>query len=189
MRVRGIYMTQEELVAKYEEIADQKTICYFKPYRHFLAAKKFYSQLQDGVADENTFFTETLVTFTQTDDPGREPDFTSGSGSRYWYYKDGVIRGSDHWGNGVALCDWALKTKEGKTIYGYDYDCPIHLNAPRFGFAKWEDFIFKASLIEADGVKAVTTFNNTVGYGKFKVGDKVYQRVITTEYLEDTGEE
>ena len=49
-------------------------------------------------------------------------------------------------------------------------------------------FIFKASLIEADGQKAVTTFNNTVGYGKFKVGDKVYQRVITTEYLEDTGE-
>ena len=181
-------MTQEELVRKYEEIADQKTICYFKPYRHFTAAKKFYSQLQDGTADENTFFTETMVTFTQTGDPGREPDFTSGSGSRYWYYKDGVIRGSDHWGNGVALCDWALKTAEGKTIYGYDYDCPIHLNAPRFGFARWEDFLFKASLIEADGQKAVTCFSNTVGYGKFKVGDKVYQRVITTQYLEDSGE-
>ena len=178
-------MEQNRLIEKYEEIADQKVIMYFKPYRHFLAAKKFYAQLQDGTASEETFFTETLVTFTETDDPGREPDFTSGSGSRYWYYKDGVIRGSDHWGNGVALCDWALKTKKGNTIYGYDYDCPIHLSAPRFGFAKWEDFLFKASLIEVEGKKAVTTFNNTVGYGKFNIDGKVYQRVITTEYLEE----
>jgi len=181
-------MTQKELIEKYEEIADQKVICYFKPYRHFLNAKKFYSQLQDGVADENTFFTDTLVLFNECDDPGREPDFTSGSGSRYWYYKDGVIRGSDHWGNGVARCDWALKTKQGKTIYGYDYDCPIHLSAPRFAYAKWEDFLFKAELIEADGKKAVTTFSNCVGYGMYKIDGKVYKRVVTTEYIEDNGE-
>lgn len=181
-------MTQKELIEKYEEIADQKVTMYFKPYLHFLKARKFYEQLQDGVADENTFFTETLVTFNETDDPGREPDFTSGSGSRYWYSKEGVIRGSDHWGNGVALCDWALKTRKGNTIYGYDYDCPIHLSAPRFGFAKWEDFLFKAQLIEADDKKAVTTFSNCVGYGMFKIDDKVYKRVITTQYLEEDGE-
>lgn len=182
-------MKQEELIQKYEEIADQKVIMYFKPYRHFVAAKKFYSQLQDGVADEYTFFTETMVIFNETDDPGREPDFTSGSGSRYWYYKDGVIRGSDHWGNGVALCDWAFRTRKGKTIYGYDYDCPIHLSAPRFGFAKWEDFIFKARLIEADGKKAVTTFANTKGYGVFEVDGKIYHRVITETYEEGDGSE
>ena len=182
-------MKQEELIKKYEEIADQKMIGYFKPYRHFMAAKKFYSQLQDGVADENTFFTETMVVFNECDDQGREPDFTSSSGSRYWYSKEGVVRGSDHGGKGVALCDWALKTKEGKTIYGYDYDCPIHMNKARFAFARWEDFIFKASLIEAGGQKAVTTFNNTVGYGIFRVGDKDYKRTVTVEYPEYTGEE
>mgnify|MGYP007069891116 CR=1 FL=1 len=181
-------MTQEELITKYEEIQDQKVTKYFKPYRHFVAAKKFYEQLQDGIADEYTFFTETMVTFHECEDPGRDPDFTSMSGSRYWYYKDGVIRGSDHWGNGVALCDWALKTKQGKTLYGYDHDCPTHLSAPRFGFAKWEDFLFKASLIEANGQKAVTTFNNTLGYGIFEIGGKVYKRVISESYIEDDGE-
>ena len=44
--------------------------------------------------------------------------------------------------------------------------------------------MFKAQLIEADGKKAVTTFNNTVGYGQFKIDDKVYTRVVTTEYKE-----
>ena len=181
-------MNQKELIEKYEEIADQQVIMYFKPYRHFVAEKKFISQLQDGIANEETFFTETLVTFHETEDPGREPDFTSGSGSRYWYYPEGVVRGSDHWGCGVALCDWALKTKEGKTLYGYDHDCPTHLSAPRFGFAKWEDFLFKAKLIEADGKKAVTTFNNTLGYGIFEVDGKAYKRVITESYIEDDGE-
>ncbi len=182
-------MTQNELIEKYEEILEQKVTMYFKPYRHFLNARKFYAQLQDGTADESTFFTETLVTFTETDDPGREPDFTSGSGSRYWYYKDGVIRGSDHWGNGVALCDWALKTKEGKTIYGYDYDCPIHMKEARFGFARWEDFLFKAKLIEIEGQKVLTTFRNCSGYGTFEVNGKNYKRVISEDYIEDNGEE
>ena len=58
------------------------------------------------------------------------------------------------------------------------------MSAPRFGYARWEDFLFKAQLIEADGKKAVTTFNNTVGYGQFKIDDKVYTRVVTTEYKE-----
>ena len=44
-------MKQEQLIETYEKIADQKVIMYFKPYRHFMAAKKFYAQLQDGVAD------------------------------------------------------------------------------------------------------------------------------------------
>ena len=182
-------MKQNELIEKYEEIADQKVIRYFKPYRHFLAAKKFYEQLQDGIADEFTFFTETLVTFTETDDPGREPDFTSGSGSRYWYAREGVIRGSDHWGNGIARCDWALRTKKGKTIYGYDYDCPIHLSAPRFGYAKWEDFLYKARLIEIEGEKVVTTFSNTAGYGLVRFKDKVYRQVITETFEENIEEE
>lgn len=41
--------------------------------------------------------------------PDREPDFVSASGSRYWLDADGVIRQSDHWGPGIASCDWHLE--------------------------------------------------------------------------------
>jgi len=178
-------MNQTELVAKYKEIIDQKKIGYFQPYNHFKTSRAFYSQLQDGVADEYNFFTETMVIYQETTKPDREPDFTSDSGSRYWYSKEGVIRGSDHWGNGVARCDWAFRQKNGRTIYGYDYDCPIHLKQARYGFARWEDFLFKAKLIEIDGEELVTTFRNTKGMDLIEKDGRLYRRVVTESYVED----
>ena len=178
-------MNQKQLIETYKEIIDQKFTGYFQPYRHFKAAREFYQKFQDGIADEYNFFTETIVLYQETEKPDREPDFTSGSGSRYWYSKEGVIRGSDHWGNGVARCDWALKQKNGRTIYGYDYDCPTHLKEARYGFARWEDYLFKAKLIEIDGEEVITTFNNTVGMDLIRKDDKIYQRVVTESYVEE----
>lgn len=67
-----------------------------------------------------TFFKNTFAEFTPTRIPNRNPDFISESGSRYWFFANGVIRKSDHWGM-VADCYWTLKEGE-------------------VGFAHWKDF-------------------------------------------------
>ena len=58
---------------------------------------------------ENNFFEMTAALFSICDEPTREPDYVSGSGSAYWYENDGVIRKSDHWGHNVASCKWWLR--------------------------------------------------------------------------------
>lgn len=55
-----------------------------------------------------------------------KPDYTSGSGSKYWYTEDGVYRYSDHWYDGVASCNWFLNNEICKEYAS--------------GFCKWEDF-------------------------------------------------
>jgi len=55
------------------------------------------------------FFNETKATFTRCSRPAREPDYQSASGSRYWYEHDAVVRESDHWGGGIASCDWYIE--------------------------------------------------------------------------------
>jgi hypothetical protein len=56
------------------------------------------------------FFNHTAAVFTTCDEPEREPDYISGlDGSKYWYTDDGVIRTSDHWGYGIASCNWWLR--------------------------------------------------------------------------------
>ena len=177
-------MHQKELIEKYKEIKDEYQIRYFQPYRHFLMEKKFFAKLQDGTADEFNFFTETIVTYNETTKPLKEPDFISSSGSCYWYSEEGVVRGSNHWGNGVARCDWALHMNNGKTVYGYDHDCSTHLNHYRYGFARWVDFLFKARLITINDEEVLTTFNNTVGWDLIQHNGKVYHRVISESFEE-----
>lgn len=89
------------------------------------------------VANELNFFVSTKADFAKCDKPAREPDYVSGSGSAYWYTEDGVIRMSDHWGAGVASCDWYLDGE----AYGYG----MHLNGTRehdtiCAFCAWEGF-------------------------------------------------
>lgn len=53
-----------------------------------------------------------------TDDKFMRADFVSDSGSRYWFYENGVVRMSDHWGE-VGGCYWAFKGEvAGKPVCG-----------------------------------------------------------------------
>lgn len=100
------------------------------------------------------YYMDTFANFSRCDMPDTAPDYVSNSGSTYWYCDDGVIRMSDHWGYGVASCDWLL---EG-VGYGYGMHMRPDLNArmgwsvdeayhpqhretePVCGFCKWGSF-------------------------------------------------
>lgn len=59
--------------------------------------------------NESNFFETTSAVFDICERPERTPDFVSGSGSEYWYEDGKVIRNSDHWGNGIASCNWWIR--------------------------------------------------------------------------------
>lgn len=170
-------MTQEELIRKYKEIQERDDIFYDKAGRHFKSIRNHFAEIQDGDCDEFNFFDYTVTMFHETGiRPNRDPDYTSDSGSEYWYSKDGVVRGSDHWGNGVAHCDWALQLKDGKTIYGINAFDPKCFTDKKYGFSSWKEFTHKSRLFEINGQEVVTTFRNYIAMDMIKVGDKVYQR-------------
>ncbi len=169
-------MTQEKLLEIYHSKDHDIMNRYYKADKYFKTAKEFYADLQDGKATEKNFFENTIVIYNETKKPKGDPDFVSDSGSRYWYSKEGVTRGSNHWGDGVANCDWALKRKDGKMIYGVSLKSPKNFNKELFGFAKWEDYIFKAQLVTIGKKEYVRTFKNAVGRELTKIDKKVYER-------------
>lgn len=58
--------------------------------------------------NQDNFFSNTMAAFQRCESPDRPADYESNSGSKYWYGDEGVIRESDHWGTGIASCDWYL---------------------------------------------------------------------------------
>lgn len=163
-----------------------------EPEEYFNKATGFYSQYQKGEANKDNFFKETIATFEQVKGrPHRKPDYTSIgrrrgriiTSSEYWYTNDGVIRGSNHWGTGIASCDWALKETNGNTIYGALNGTGDPLKtSQKYGKAKWSDFILKTN-IKDDGT--LTTFENQPE-GKYSLKDldsngtsRSYQSTIT----------
>lgn len=112
------------------------------------ASAKVSRKYAKGVANRDTFFEDTFAEFEPVAIPNRPADYTSRSGSQYWYSKDGVIRASDHWStrddypgpNGwqdVASCSWFRKG-------GYEE------GTRTAGKAKWTDFVPKL-IILGDG--------------------------------------
>ena len=59
--------------------------------------------------NERNFFDATAAVFDLCDQPEREPDYISGSGSAYWYVNGGVVRRSNHWGDAIASCAWYIR--------------------------------------------------------------------------------
>lgn len=104
------------------------------------------------------------------EDKKRSPDHVSRDregkiSSEYWYTNEGVIRGSTHWGEGIATCDWYLNgVAEGNMI---------HTNK-LYGKAKWGDFIHKTDKVTVDGKEMLTSFENVVGKSIFKLDGKEY---------------
>ena len=177
-------MNQEELLRRIKEKDIKEEVVFNKGGEYYRTAKKYYSDLQDGIAGEENFFENTLVRYEECDEPRRKPDYTSDSGSCYWYSKKGVIRGSDHWGCGVDNCVWPLHTKDNKNIYGGYWTHCRSFTKPRYGFARWKDFLYKARLIEVNGKEFVTTFNSSKGRNLIEVDGRLYQRKVVESFEE-----
>ncbi|AXF52137.1 MAG: minor capsid protein 2 [Podoviridae sp. ctcf755] len=138
----------------------------FSIEKQLLKEKEIYSRYQKGIANENNFYINTMANFTEIEKPDRKPDYISYNrrfeiSSMYWYTKDGVIRGSDHWGKGVASCDWFLNNNVGKLVVG---------EKRQYGFCKWDEFIEKTQVLEleVDGKKTefLMTLENVIGKDK-----------------------
>lgn len=168
-------MEQKKLIELYKT-KDLNQIDLTTSSKYFATAKEFYKDLQDGVASPLNFFENTIVTYTETGKrPNRKPDFTSDSGSMYWYTKDGVTRGSNHWGKKVANCDWALKRLNGRTVYGKVWGRLTQFKEYKYAFAKWTDFEYKAKIVDIEGKEVLETFNNVEGRSLVRVGKNLYQ--------------
>jgi hypothetical protein len=108
--------------------------------------------------DKDSFMHSTEATFSKAKRPNREPDYTSRSGSMYWYEDEGVYRESDHWGKGVASTNWYLKGQSKKQL-AENYTGGIAV-----GFAKFS--AFKRLIVEAG---STPSFDGT-GIGYYKRG-------------------
>ena len=82
----------------------------------------------------HNYYMGTTAVFEPCAVPSRSPSFISRSGSEYWYTDDGVIRRSNHWGTGIALCDWLLGTDDRSS---WDTTAPHDM---RCGFCRFNDF-------------------------------------------------
>lgn len=142
---------------------------------YFLRTIDALRPYQSGTANKDNFFYNTIAIFTPCKRPKTSPSYQSKNrqgkvSSEYWYTSEGVVRGSDHWGTGVASCDWALKD-----ITGND-EGSITKTRKRYGFCKWEDFILKPSILTTDDTNEsfVTTFDNKVGKKDVEINGKLY---------------
>ena len=169
-------MTEKERIRRYREADQEALIDRSKPSRYFHSACRFYRPFQKGRAEAINFFENTMVCYRETEKPQGDPDYVSDSGSCYWYSEDGVVRGSDHWGNGVGNCDWALKLKNGRTIYGKSSEDVRCFRNYKYGFAGWEDYICKTRLIEIGRRQVLTSFENMIGRDLFQIDGKIYKR-------------
>jgi len=60
------------------------------------------------IIDKTNFHINTFGVFTRCKTPNIEADFTSFSGSKYWFIGDDLIRQSNHWTHKVRSCAWVL---------------------------------------------------------------------------------
>lgn len=107
------------------------------------------------------FYEGTIANFEQIERPDGEPDYVSDSGSMYWYFDDGVIRGADHWGGGIGSCNWFLN---GGAYSGYPNPYQDGDDIYRYGFCAWTDFQpqpYVMSAIEAE-IERLSDYDNWV---------------------------
>lgn len=91
-----------------------------------------YASVEEPITKDN-YYSSTACNWSEVDKaPEGKPDYTSDSGSKYWYTEQGVYRESDHWGFGVGSCDWTLNSNPELSHRDEEGD--------RIGFAQWKDF-------------------------------------------------
>ncbi|MBP3891924.1 MAG: hypothetical protein J6D29_07105 [Solobacterium sp.] len=178
-------MNQKQLIKVYKQISEDYIPDYSRPSNFIKSQMEHYKTVQDGLANPTNFFDSTVAIFEEVEKPKRKPDFESDSGSRYWYSKKGLLRGSNHWGCRIVNCDWALKLKNGKAVYGSSCWASKTFSKELYGFVKWEDFVLKPNLYEIEGKEVLTTFANKIGRNQVKIGKATYQSeyVLTWEKI------
>lgn len=121
----------------------------YNKYVRYAVAKEF----TDGVADQDNFFKNSICFWKETSYvPKRNPDYTSLNrygdvSSQYWYTPKGVYRRSNHWGDGVASCDWYFKDAKYNQLFN---EIAVH-NRRYVGFAEWKDFAAMGNLVTPSG--------------------------------------
>lgn len=138
----------------------------------FKSVKSFYDNYQDGTASKDTFFFDTMAEFNEVSErPSGEPDYTSASGSEYWYSETGVIRGSNHWGDQVASCSWALVGKDAE-YYGNSFDSS---SEQKYGKANWDSFTkYSKPIYIGEDTFVMTSFNNEKVRGELEYEGNTY---------------
>ena len=150
-------------------------LCNTETSEEYIAGlKHIYSEHQRGLANESNFFWNTVAMFEQVNSrPRRKPDYISKTrdgkiSSEYWFSDEGVIRGSNHWGD-ISTCDWALK--------GTGLAFELTLTPKVYGKAKWSEFVQKSQEIIVDGeFLGRTDFENTIGREKIRIDDIIYEK-------------
>jgi hypothetical protein len=171
--------------------------------------KSIQEEMDKYTANENTFFFDTDADFKFSGKkPKGDPSHTSYNSytgkvsSEYWYTEEGVYRRSDHWGQGVASCNWNLKdnpeSKTKESSGGLEF-----YSKKLVGFAPWSSFKRnKTRFITLVDEKEQTerhyllSFKNLVGKDYVSIGGKEYithfpmysvnSKSDVEDYLKDT---
>ncbi|MCR5067786.1 MAG: hypothetical protein K6A14_06975 [Erysipelotrichaceae bacterium] len=169
-------MDQNELIEQFRKAGPLPEFDFPKAGVYFKRACRFYQPFQQGICSELNFFDFTVAVFDQCEQPEGEPDFVSASGSRYWYSEKGVVRGANHWGNGLDNCDWAYRFADGRMIYGSGYSYFRWFRKPMYGFCRWEDFLLKPRIFNINGREVITTFENFIARDMVRLEGRIYRR-------------
>lgn len=111
---------------------------------------------------------------------GLKPNYTSKSGSSYYFTEDGVYRVSNHWGR-AANCKWRLQALE-----------EVSSTRTRAGFANWTEFhpdndIQKLYFIEVDFDENTVNYNHignkTEGDHKLRTASETTKRIKLIRHL------
>ena len=107
--------------------------------------------------NKTNFMNGTVANFTGVEMPTTTPDYVSESGSKYWYTENGVIRAADHWGLGIATCDWSIdiefaeKFQKEVTKGDVTYMGTFYKAKEVAGFCAFEDFTQKQRQFNSNG--------------------------------------
>lgn len=144
---------------------------------------------------EDDYFTATVATWERAKPPKGRPDYVSGSGSTYWYTKEGVYRSSDHWGSSVATCSWYLRGENdlkaaigafggsGSDWFvgtGEDRDRLLHKDAA--AFCPWSGFVRKSEVANAVDEDAFSRLEHGSVQLARKLSEATKPRTVTTEH-------
>ena len=110
-------------------LAESKASCDF----YAETENRMYASIEAGY-DKDNFYECTKAVWVPVNAPEAEPDFVSDSGSMYWHYPEGVVRGADHWGNDIGDCDWHMLGDEQLSSWFDKHD------DVRYGFCPWQGF-------------------------------------------------
>lgn len=143
---------------------------------------------KEAAMTELDFFESTVAVWKPVGKPAGEPDYTSASGSEYWYEDEGATRRSNHWGWDVGSCHWYLEGLNDTSSKLSLFETET-VAEPVCGFCRWDDFIesYDGSGFDVLYDKAASAAGKTAASGEWvdgSYGDDSYQLEVYDD--EDT---